>query len=111
MTLAPVRRAGLGANRTMEQLVARRRSQKRNEPYGDRDPLGSGTSASRPAVDGILRDAREPGEFASRYPGGTQLCLQRGRCFGVGLGRTCGNALGLQGRDAGLDGIEHCQGC
>jgi len=75
MTLAPIRRAGLGAHRTMEQLVARRRSQKRNEPDGDRDPLRSGTSATRPAFDGILRDAREPGELASRYPGGPQLCL------------------------------------
>ena len=94
MTMGPVGRTGWGAHRAMEQLVARRRSQERNEPDGDGDPLRSGTSASCPAFDGILRDARESGEFVGRYPGGAQLCLQHDGCVGVALGRRRGNASG-----------------
>lgn len=111
MTLGPVRRVVLVAHRAMEQLVARRRSQQRNQPDGHQHPLRGGNSTSRPAFDGILRDAREPGELTSRYPGGAQLCLQQDRCIGAGLGRRRGNVAGLYARDRGLYGVEHCQRC
>jgi hypothetical protein len=111
MTLGPVRREGLGARRAVEQLVACRRSQKRDETDGGRHPLRSGATAGRPAFNGILRDAREPGEFAGGYSGGAQFCPQHVPCFGTRLGRSRRIASRPQGREASLYGVEHFQHC